>query len=295
MKHLLTSFIFAISLGTAQASDMVVSLDDILMLSQRGVSDETILVFLQNRELGFTPDADDIDSLLEAGLSEEIVRYLLQQTPAKPTEVSSAVVYVDPYPPYYYRPYYTRTSLFLGFSAFPHTISGRRHHGGVRHNRPHHGRSHSYESYNNTYSTRGNLGSITHTGAPGRRHGITGAGHITPHAGHDISVVEHDKTGSIGHADRNQEHIKTTSINHNTPGVGHSTTTRIKHVARNNGHDKTGSINHSSSGSGQRQTASVGHSNRSIGHSSSGSKAHSGGSSGGHSGGRSRGHGGGHF
>ena len=67
MMRLLASLVIVASFGIVQAGDMTVSLDDILLLSQRGVSDETILVFLQNREIGFVPDADDIDSLSISG------------------------------------------------------------------------------------------------------------------------------------------------------------------------------------------------------------------------------------
>ena len=78
MKRLLASLALVTGISIVEAGTMTVSLDDIVLLSQRGVSDQTILVLLQTREIGFVPGADDIDSLLETGVSEEVIRYLLQ-------------------------------------------------------------------------------------------------------------------------------------------------------------------------------------------------------------------------
>ncbi|VAW76443.1 hypothetical protein MNBD_GAMMA13-1023 [hydrothermal vent metagenome] len=123
MKQLLASLVIIGTFGGVQAGNMIVSLEDIVLLSQRDVSDETILVLLQNREIGFTLGAKDVDSLLEAGVSEEVIRYLLQKTASAPLPTYAPVTYVVPYPSYYYRPYYSGTSLY------------RHHYYGVGHHR----------------------------------------------------------------------------------------------------------------------------------------------------------------
>ncbi len=54
MKRLLASLAILVGFGIAHAGGTTVSLDDIVMLSQRDVSDQTILVLLQNREIGLS-------------------------------------------------------------------------------------------------------------------------------------------------------------------------------------------------------------------------------------------------
>ena len=118
----------------AQADAPQVSLEDILLLMERGVSNETLLVFLETREIGFTLDVEDIDELLEAGVSEEIISYLLQRTAkySVPSYADRTTNYQDRYPLYYYTPYYSATSVFLGFSSFPRAWF-RHHHSAVHH------------------------------------------------------------------------------------------------------------------------------------------------------------------
>jgi len=197
MKQSLASLVIIGAFGIVQAGNMTVSLDDVVLLSQRGVSDETILVLLQNREIGFVPAADDIDSLLEAGVSEEVIRYLLQKTAGTPLRTYAPVVYVDPYPVYYYRPYYSGSSLYFGYSTFPHTSYRHGHHGVGHHSRPHHP-----TPLHLTHNDRGKHG-LTHTGGG---HGKTGSfSHNSSSVSHGSSSASHNsssghsRSGGFGH------------------------------------------------------------------------------------------------
>jgi len=124
MKRLLATLLCITGLTLAQASDLKVSLDDILLLANRDVSDQTILVFVQSRGIGFTPDAGDIDKMLEAGISEEVIRYLLEESALAATAPTYSYqqlpTYIAPYPAYYYYPYYSKPPIYYGFSGLLH-------------------------------------------------------------------------------------------------------------------------------------------------------------------------------
>ncbi len=249
-------------LAGAEADYHQVSLDDIVLLSQRGVSDQTILLFLENREAGFSPDADAIDRLLLAGVSDEIIQYLLSQAttvqtspdvvppetytnavpnypvttyPASP--VYPAVTYVNTYPVYYYTPYYYGGPYSFGFVSYPHTWFG--HHSGVGHHRV-------------------NAHHVTHTG----RH----SGTQTVSAIHTVQGGRHGSVHSdnkyIGH---NRQHASATGGQH---GVSRGDQT-ANHGALNIGHGGTHVTARSSHSGGQS------HVGRSGG-------SHSGGHGGGH-------------
>jgi len=120
MKRLLATLLCMGGLTLAQASDLQASLDDILLLANRNVSDQTIMVYIQTRGIGFSPSAENIDKLLEAGISEEIIRYLLEQSPTATVSDNSyqqRPTYMTPYPTYYYYPYYSRPRFYYGFSG----------------------------------------------------------------------------------------------------------------------------------------------------------------------------------
>jgi len=190
MKRLLASLIGIAGLGVAQAGALQTSLEDILLLTERGVSDETVLVFLETRELGFTPVAEDIDKLLAAGVSEEVIRYILRQTAtySAPPYTYRTATYVDRYPPYYYTPYYAGTSVFFGYSGFPHYWF-RHHYGGVHHTPLHHRTVHR--------PGHNDQGALSHTVHRGLGHNnATGIGHSGARsAGHSVSLG----AGSPGH------------------------------------------------------------------------------------------------
>lgn len=225
MKRLLAGLLIFASFGMVQAGNMVASMDDVLLLTQRGVSDETILVFLQSRVVNFIPDASDIDKLLEAGVSEEVIRYLLGQTTSTPSDTSTPlyiptpVAYADPYPPYYYRPYYytpyyARSSLFYGFPTFFYSSYGHRYRRAAHHNRPHH--SGSVHLAHNGYGGHG----VSHTGGHNPGHSIASVGHNIPSVGHSIASVAHN-IPSAGHTIASAGHSQTGSIGHSR-SAGHS-------------------------------------------------------------------------
>jgi len=228
MKRLLKSLIFIAWLGIAHAGTQQISLKDILFLAERGVSDETMLVFLESREVGFIPDAEDIDKLLSAVVSEEVIRYLLRQTATNTTNSTPSysyrtITYEDLYPAYYYTPYYSGGSGFFGYSSYPHTWYGS-HYGGVHYTSLHHGATHSQG-----YNDHGTL-SLSHTVH-------RGGGHIGSHAsrygrGHNVAVgirhggsrhtVAHEGRQSVGHSRRSPAHRSGGVHSRSQHGGGHS-------------------------------------------------------------------------
>ena len=60
------------------APQAVVSLDDVVLLARSDISDQTIFTFLDFRELGFVLDAQSLLLLRESGVSEAVIRYLLE-------------------------------------------------------------------------------------------------------------------------------------------------------------------------------------------------------------------------
>lgn len=289
MKHqsLIVSFaLILLSLtlvGAVQANNQQVSFDDIVLLNQRGLSEQTILLFLQGRELAFTLDAKTIDGLLSKGVSEEIIRYLLSLTSDEDIVADTTVVVAAPvyprrvYPSYYYTPYFYGASF--GFDNYPHSWFGYYAGAGLHQANVHYG------------------GYVSHEFYPGKHvnqydHSIT---HAVQHAGGHNSGVTHGIAGG--------QHGSGFSDN-NHPGSArpHGGSTGGKHAVAHNGQSAAHGANslghavsaigrpHAGSGNGPSHV-SGGHSRGSGGH-SSGGKGHSGG--GGHSGGFSGGgHGGG--
>ena len=299
MKRLLASLICIAGLSVAQAGALQISLEDILLLTERGVSDETVLVFLETREIGFIPDAEDIDKLLAAAVSEEVIRYILRQTAtySAPSYSYRTTTYVDLYPPYYYTPYYSGTSVFLGFSSFPHAWFGS-HHGGVHHASLHHGAVHhlghkDHGALSHAIHRGGRVGvhasrhGLGHNVATGIRHG--GARSTGRIAKHSVGVIGRH-TGnkhSVRHSMGRTRHVGGKNVIHRgrhkaahggRHSVGHST----RSTAHRGGHSRGGhSGGHSSRSTVHRGGLSRGH----IGGHSSRSTVHRGGLSRGHIGG----------
>ena len=102
-----------------------VTLEHIILLAEGGLSDETIIAFLETRPLGFVLSAEDIVRLRQAGVSERVIRYLLQRTPARPTDAMPG----QPYD----RGYYTGAPFSYGYGAvvlpqfLPHLHQGLHH------------------------------------------------------------------------------------------------------------------------------------------------------------------------
>ncbi len=116
MRRTIVGILFSLVLATPAAAAHLpeVSLEDLTLLARSDISDETILVFLDPREIGFELDADAIALLRQQGVSDEVIRYLLERTDAR-SERDDRVVYVSAgaYPPRYYAPYY-------GYGVFPY-------------------------------------------------------------------------------------------------------------------------------------------------------------------------------
>ena len=97
--------------------DDTVSLDDIVFLAQSDISDQTILTYLKHRRLDFVLDAEGVQELREAGVSEEIIRYLLENPYALNsvwTAYARPVDYYASYPSYYYG------TTLVSVTVFPH-------------------------------------------------------------------------------------------------------------------------------------------------------------------------------
>ncbi len=113
---LLFALAFPVSAGALAAP---ASLEDIILLAESGVSNQTIRVFLSSRPVDFDLDADAIARLKEAGISEENIQFLLDSfgEPASVTDREVVVVVApDPYPYYYYGSYYVAGAIL----HFPH-------------------------------------------------------------------------------------------------------------------------------------------------------------------------------
>ncbi|NOY71921.1 MAG: hypothetical protein GXP14_06020 [Gammaproteobacteria bacterium] len=134
----------------AQADHLKVSFEDVVLLNQRGVSEQTLLLFLENRVLTFELDAITIDKLMTAGVSEEVIRYLVSQTQPehappdttakeKVPESTSITNYVPypVYPAYFYTPNYYSYSYIYGRSYYPHDWFGLHYRFGYNSARPH--------------------------------------------------------------------------------------------------------------------------------------------------------------
>ncbi len=116
-------------LNSAYSQDDTVSFDDVLLLAQSGISDRTIMTFLNIRRLDFVLDAEGILQLREAGVSEDIIQYLLNYAyapiSASPT-YDIPISYNTGYPSYYYSTRLVgRTAFSLGW--YDHHYFGLSH------------------------------------------------------------------------------------------------------------------------------------------------------------------------
>ncbi len=110
---LLFALAFPVSAGALTAP---ASLEDIILLAEGGVSNQTIRVFLSSRPVNVDLDADAIARLKEAGLSEENIQFLLDSFGERASETDKEVVVVvapDPYPYPYPYPYYYYGSYYV--------------------------------------------------------------------------------------------------------------------------------------------------------------------------------------
>ena len=110
--------------GAARAQGRPASLDDVVLLAQSGLSDDTILSFLETRPIGFVLSATSIVQLRAAGVSEVIIRYLLERfgVASVPQPVYTAPILPGyAYPVSYYAASYAPVAaVALGGMIFPH-------------------------------------------------------------------------------------------------------------------------------------------------------------------------------
>lgn len=124
-----------------RARRTVIIVDDVIRMSQAGVSDDAIISYIRNTREPFDVSADDLIAMTNARVSERVVKGLEDEAAARrdnydrrEARESRSTVYVTPYPysydPFYY-PYYDpfwygpRFSFGVGFVFGPRFI----HHG----------------------------------------------------------------------------------------------------------------------------------------------------------------------
>jgi len=129
--------------ATVEAGYRVVRLTDVIVLAREGVSDRTIISFLENRELAFVVGTDEILRLRDAGAGEALIRYLVERTAPRDSYASDLYADRSPYPDYGRSPYdepgYDRAyieygpsygpSYYVGASVIPY-LSYHRYYGG---------------------------------------------------------------------------------------------------------------------------------------------------------------------
>jgi len=127
---------------SVEAGYRVVRLGEVIALARDGVSDRTIISFLQDRELDFVVGTDEMLRLREAGVGEPVIRYLVERTaprdPYSPGPYADREVY-DDYggSPYYDDPGYGGAyveygpSYYVGASLGPYVTYDRYYGGGL--------------------------------------------------------------------------------------------------------------------------------------------------------------------
>jgi len=94
MRKLVVSLALALAAAySVEAGYRVVQLGEVIALARQGVSDRTIVSFLENRELDFVVGTDEILRLREAGVGEPVIRYLIKRT--APRDPYSSGPYAD--------------------------------------------------------------------------------------------------------------------------------------------------------------------------------------------------------
>ncbi len=175
----------------ALSQESTVSLDDIVLLAQSNISDQTIMTFLWYRQLDFVLDAKGIERLRAGGVSDDIIQYLLEQDD---TAIASVPAYVVPtgyrtaYPSYYYG------ARLVGTTVFP--LDWYNHHYfGIGHS--------TVYSYPHHYSRRHSLGHSVGITLGHDRHrlhvpSLHGRNHLIRHGGHSLGHSGGHRRGHSG-------------------------------------------------------------------------------------------------
>src|SRR2546427_12621676 len=107
MRRMIVSLALALAAAaTVEAGYRVVRLTDVIVLAREGVSDRTIVSFLESRELAFVVGTDEILRLRDAGAGEELIRYLVERTAPRDSYASDPYADRAPYPDYGRSPYH---------------------------------------------------------------------------------------------------------------------------------------------------------------------------------------------
>lgn len=81
MRRAIIAFVLAMAVSaTARAGYQVVHLGDVIALTREGLSDRTIISYLETREIAFVVGTEEILDLRDAGVGEGVIRYLIERT-----------------------------------------------------------------------------------------------------------------------------------------------------------------------------------------------------------------------
>ncbi len=129
-----TIYLFAVLLCLVAATPLFATqrtlVDDVVRMSQAGVSEETIVSFVHNARGRFDVSADDVIAMTNANVSKSVIRAVVDESAARNNgryaDGRSTTVVVSPgyygypyygygYSPYYYDPFFYGPSLSFGF------------------------------------------------------------------------------------------------------------------------------------------------------------------------------------
>jgi hypothetical protein len=113
--------------------------DDVIRMSKAGVSDDAIIVFVQNTRGAVDVSADDIIAMTEAGLPKPLIKAVVDEAARRRNNHQTygygapppmyygygAPYYYSPY--YYYDPFWYGPRVYLGFGGFFGGHRGFRH------------------------------------------------------------------------------------------------------------------------------------------------------------------------
>ena len=106
MRRTVVSLALAlVATATVEAGYRVVQLTDVIVLAREGVSDRTIVSYLESRELSFVVGTDEILRLRDAGAGEELIRYLVERTAPRGSYAADPYTDRSPYGDYGRSPY----------------------------------------------------------------------------------------------------------------------------------------------------------------------------------------------
>ncbi len=126
---------------TDRSRRTIIVVDDVIRMSQAGVSDEAIISYVRHTRDDFAVTPDDLIAMTNAHVSEKVIKAVTDEANARKdydrgeVRESRSTVFVAPYPYYYdpfYYPYYDpfwypRFSVGIGFGFGPRFGGGFHH------------------------------------------------------------------------------------------------------------------------------------------------------------------------